>query len=827
MRLTLFADVLLPLPVQGYFTYRVPFELNEVVAVGKRAVVQFGKTKVYTALIRRIHETPPATMPKYIMDVLDVVPIVFEQQFSFWEWMAAYYCCTAGEVMNAALPSAFKLASETRLQLIETENSEEVISNEKEQVLINNLRSHGPMTITQASGASGISGIYRVVKSLIDKGIIVTDELIKEKYKPKTETYVSLSEKYNDINELEQLFAKLEKKAGKQLELLVEFVHSSQWLNENRHDILQSDLLKRLREHTSAFKTLVKNGILVTYQSEVSRLQSANHLISEKQTELSPSQSRAYTEIQKHFSEQKTVLLHGVTSSGKTEIYCSLIDEALAEGKQVLYLLPEIALTTQIINRLRKRYGDLVGVYHSRFDENERYEIWMQVVQSGQNIESSHRIVLGARSSVFVPFTNLGLVIIDEEHDTSFKQIDPAPRYQGRDAAIYLASLHKAQVILGSATPSVESYFNTESGKWALVELTERFGGIRMPEISVINLREEKKKKKMQSLFSELMIQMIEQAVARNEQAILFQNRRGFSLQLECDACEWVPQCTQCDVTLVYHKKQNRLRCHYCGFSMAVPSSCPDCGSTRLQMKGYGTEQVEEELSLILPKLRVSRLDLDSTRSKNSYQRIITDFEEGYIDVLTGTQMVTKGLDFDKVALVGILNADGLINFPDFRAYERAFQLMAQVAGRAGRKNRQGMVLIQTFNPTHPVIQYVIGNDYKGMYENQIADRKRFKYPPFYRLIHLTIKHTDHLIATKAADSMAAMLRKSFASRILGPESPPIGRLKNFYLRSIYIKLEKGVNLPASKEYIVSCIRLLNAQADFKSVRVVVDVDPV
>lgn len=827
MRLTLFADVLLPLPVQGYFTYRIPFELNEVAAVGKRVVVQFGKKKVYTALIRRIHETPPAVMPKYIMDVIDVVPIAFEQQFVFWEWMASYYCCTPGEVMNAALPSAFKLASETRLQLNESIEDEVVISNEKEQQLINSLRSYGPMTITQATGASGISGIYHVVKSLIDKGIVATEELLREKYKPKTETYVSLSERYHDIHELEQLFVKLEKKAGKQLELLVEFVHSSQWLNENRHDIQQSELLKRLNEHASSFKTLVKNGIFVTYQSEVSRLQSGGFLKTEPQIDLSAAQDKTYNEIKTHFSEQKKVLLHGVTSSGKTEIYCRLIDEALANGKQVLYLLPEIALTTQIINRLRKRYGDLVGVYHSRFDENERYEIWMQVVQSGQNMDSSHRIVLGARSSVFVPFTNLGLVIVDEEHDTSFKQLDPAPRYHGRDAAIYLAALHKANVLLGSATPSVESYFNAENGKSALVQLTERFGGISLPEISVINLREVKKQKKMQSVFSEQLVQMIEQAVARNEQSILFQNRRGFSLQLECDACEWVPQCTQCDVTLVYHKKQNRLRCHYCGFSMAVPSSCPNCGSTRLQMKGYGTEQVEEELSLMLPKLRVSRLDLDSTRSKNSYQRIIADFEEGKIDVLTGTQMVTKGLDFDRVALVGILNADGLINFPDFRAYERAFQLMAQVAGRAGRKNRQGMVLIQTYNPAHPVIQYVIGNDYKGMYESQINDRKRFKYPPFYKLIHLTIKHTDNLTAIKAGDVMATMLRKSFQSRILGPDAPPISRLKNFYLRSIYIKLEKGINLTASKEHIQDCIRLLNEQADFKSVRVVVDVDPV
>lgn len=827
MRLTLFADVLLPLPVQGYFTYRVPFELNEVVAVGKRVVVQFGKKKVYTALVRRIHQTPPAAMPKYIMDVIDVVPVVNEKQFTFWEWMAAYYCCTAGEVMNAALPSAFKLASETRLQLNEAVEDEVVISNEKEQQLINSLRSYGPMSITQAAGTSGISGIYHVVKSLIDKGIVATEELLREKYKPKTETYVTLEDKYADINELEQLFTKLEKKAGKQLELLVEFVHSSQWLNENRHDILQSELLKRLQEHTSSFKTLVKNQVFVTYQSEVSRLQSGNQLMSDKPIELSAAQDKAYNEIKTHFAEQKTVLLHGVTSSGKTEIYCRLIDEALARGKQVLYLLPEIALTTQIINRLRKRYGDLVGVYHSRFDENERYEIWMQVVQSANDPESSHRIVLGARSSVFVPFTNLGLVIVDEEHDTSFKQLDPAPRYHGRDAAIYLASLHNASVILGSATPSVESYFNAENQKSALVNLTERYGGISLPEISVINLREVKKQKKMQSVFSEQLVQMIEQAVARSEQAILFQNRRGFSLQLECDACEWIPQCTQCDVTLVYHKKQNRLRCHYCGFSMAVPSSCPDCGSTRLQMKGYGTEQVEEELSLILPKLRVSRLDLDSTRSKNSYQRIISDFEDGKIDVLTGTQMVTKGLDFDRVALVGILNADGLINFPDFRAYERAFQLMAQVAGRAGRKNRQGMVLIQTYNPSHPVIQYVIGNDYKGMYESQINDRKRFKYPPFYRLIHLTIKHTDNFTAIKAADVLASMLRKSFQSRILGPDSPPISRLKNFYLRSIYIKLEKGINLAASKEHILDCIRLLNEQADFKSVRVVVDVDPV
>jgi primosomal protein N' (replication factor Y) len=591
--------------------------------------------------------------------------------------------------------------------------------------------------------------------------------------------------------------------------------------------VTRSALMKRIPGSTSPLNALIKKGIFEQYEKEVSRLGYKNAEALPSSITLNAVQQEAFDKIREEFREKHVVLLHGVTSSGKTELYIRMIDEVLSQGKQVLYLLPEIALTSQIINRLQKYFGNRVGVYHSRFDENERVEIWQRIAGiQPEGLASSYQVILGARSALFLPYSNLGLVIIDEEHDPSFKQHDPAPRYNARDAAIYLAGLHDAKVLLGSATPSVESYYNAVIGKFGLALLPERFGGMMMPDIRVINLKEEHKLKRMHSIFSVTLTEAIESALARKEQVILFQNRRGFSLQLLCDSCDWVPQCVQCDVSLVYHKKQNVLRCHYCGYSTRIPEECPDCGNTGIRMKGFGTEQIEEELSLIFPEASIARMDLDTTRSKYAYQRLISDFEERRIDILTGTQMITKGLDFDNVALVGILNADGIINFPDFRSFERAFQLMAQVAGRAGRKNSQGTVMIQAFNTSHPVIDLVLKHDYKGLYAQQVEERNKFRYPPIYRLIQVTLKHPDAGKLNRAADLLATALYKEFGKRVLGPEYPFVSRIKNLFLKNILLKLEKGASLPVSKQKLMDAIKLLHAQADFSTVRVQVDVDP-
>ena len=833
MRKTLFVNVLLPLPVPGLFTYRVPFDLNDSVSTGKRVVVQFGKKKIYTALVRSITEKAPAIQTKYILSVLDIHPVVNEIQFSFWEWIAAYYCCFPGEVMNAALPSALKLASESRIILNPAAIIDPEILSEKEYLLITALQANGKLTLTDASRSIELVKIIPLVHSLVEKGYVLTEEEIGEKFRPRTESYVRLSAAFSGEKELQSIYNQLEKKAPKQLELLIEYVQLSQCLAGPALEVSRSSLFHRVSEGASKLSTLVKKGVFEQYEKKVSRLRHFEATSAAEDIELTGSQTAALAEIRESFQTKNVVLLHGVTSSGKTELYIKLIRETLDAGMQVLYLLPEIALTAQIINRLQKYFGQEVGIYHSRFDENERVEIWQKVANQStgsqapdKSLHEPYKVILGARSALFLPFSRLGLIIVDEEHDSSFKQADPAPRYNARDSSIYLASLHNARVLLGSATPAIETYYNAGNGKYGLAEMTERFGGIRMPAIEVVSLREENKRKQMKSIFSNQLLREIEAALAIGEQVILFQNRRGFSLRIDCDNCNWVPQCIQCDVSLVYHKKENLLRCHYCGFSTSIPEKCPECGYTGLKMKGFGTEKIEEELSIFFPNARIARMDLDSTRSRNSLQRIIADFEEQRIDILAGTQMVTKGLDFDHVSLVGILNADSLLSYPDFRAHERSYQLMAQVAGRAGRKNKQGKVLIQAFNPGHEIIRLVTDNNYSGMFARQLAERKQFNYPPFYRLIQVTLKHADADLLNDASAILAKLLREKFGKRILGPEYPQVSRIRNLYLKNILIKLEQGVNLPRVKEDIRSAIDSLHANIHLSQVRVIVDVDP-
>ncbi|MCX6268004.1 MAG: primosomal protein N' [Bacteroidetes bacterium] len=829
--MTLFADVLLPLPVAGAFTYRVPFELNEQIQEGVRVVVQFGARKIYTALVIRVHEISPTThIPKYILSILDEAPIVTAVQRKFWDWLAGYYLCYQGEVMNAALPSAFKLASESKIALNPVLPDDLSGLNEKELLLIEALHHRKSIAISEVAKILDLQKTIPVIKTLMEKGVIVSEEELNDPYKPKRGIFVRLMPVYaDDEDALKTLFDHLEKRAKKQLEILMVFIRLSGYGFEELKEVKRQELLKQSKGNQAQLDILIKKGVLEPYHKLVSRFELAGQESDTEQIELTGGQQAALKKIRQTFETKEVVLLHGVTSSGKTELYIKLIREVIDKGKQVLFMLPEIALTTQIVSRLRKYFGDRVGVYHSRFNVHERVEIWNSVLNTGTSGQPSGRkydIILGARSSLMLPFSNLGLVVVDEEHDSSFKQMDPAPRYNGRDAAIYLAYLHGAKTLLGSATPSVESYFNARQEKYGLVELSERFGNMKMPQIQIVDVKESLRRGLMKTHFSSALLGQMENALGLGEQAILFQNRRGFSLRLECDLCHWMPSCKNCDVTLVYHKKINQLRCHYCGYVARIPDKCPDCQGVHIKMKGFGTEKVEEELGLIFPKARIARMDLDTTRSKHSLQQIIGDFEARKIDILVGTQMVTKGLDFDNVSLVCILNADNMLSYPDFRAAERSFQLMAQVSGRSGRKYKQGKVIIQTFQPNHQVIMDVVKNDYPAMFRQQLVERQKFKYPPFSRLILLKLKHKDPDLLNKAADALAKSLRNVFGKRILGPEFPMVSRIMNYYIKHIMFKMERGVSAAAMKTKLMDMVEQFHQNPDFRPVKVLMDVDP-
>ena len=830
-RITLFADVLLPLPLPGLFTYRIPYEMNDSVQVGQRVIVQFGKKKIYTALIKNLHQKAPESYSvKYILSILDIDPIVKEIQFKLWGWISQYYLCNQGEVMNVALPSALKLASETKIIFNRNFDQDFSSLNENEYLIAEALNNRNNLTITEVAEITGQQKTFPLIKTLIEKNVVLLEEELTNKYKPKLETFVKLNQGYKNEDKLQQACDELNKRAYKQLELLLSYLNLSREFSEESVEVKRMVLLKSIGASAAQLKTLEKKGILETYKKETSRLKEYSALTNVESIELTPEQSKCFSQIKSAFEEKDVALLHGVTSSGKTEIYIKLISEYLKKGKQILYLLPEIALTTQIINRLRKYFGDRVGVYHSKYGKNERVEIWNRVLSAGNgnnSVEKTYDIILGARSSLFLPFTNLGLIIVDEEHDSSFKQFDPAPRYNARDSAIYLARLQGAKTILGTATPSVETYFNAKSGKYALIELSKRYGEMMLPEVIVVDLKHEIRRKKMLSHFSSVLIDYIKNALKEKQQIILFQNRRGFSLRIECETCNWMPECKNCDVTLTYHKHNNQLRCHYCGYSIRIPEKCPDCGSAVLLMKGFGTEKIEEELSLIFPEIRIVRMDLDTTRTKNALQQIINDFEDKRIDIIVGTQMVTKGLDFDNVGLVGILNADNMLNFPDFRSFERSYQLMAQVSGRAGRKNQRGKVIIQTYNPFHPIISNVIKNDYSAMFNSQLIERKKFRYPPYYRLIQVKLKHKNHNVLNKAAAELAVELRKVFGKRVLGPEYPLVSRIKNLYLKNILIKIEKESSVSFLKTTLKNQIEIFRAKKSNASVKVQIDVDPV
>ena len=767
-----FADVILPLPIAGYFTYNVPTELRDQVVPGARVIVQFGVKKFYSALVHEIHDRKPEGYnTKPIECMIDENPIIPVTCFPFWEWIAGYYHCTPGEVLKAALPSGLKLESETRINYNNdfNEQSEGKLT-PREQLLFDVIREKRSLSILELNNSVLKKISIAVIKDLLAKGAVTIEEEMKESYRLKTESVIELPEKLKTERAM-NLALDLLKKIPLQQKLLISYLELSGILNHSEEIcITKKELLQSTGIGVGVLNGLVKKNILLLTEKKVDRLEAYTGKINEV-SELSEAQTNALNQIKHSFESKAVTLLHGVTSSGKTEIYIKLIKECLDAGKQVLYLLPEIGLTTQIINRLTRVFGDKAGIYHSKFNDSERVEIWNKVLNFGntkstQNQESDYQLIVGTRSALFLPFQNLGLIVVDEEHDNSYKQYDPSPRYHARDAAIILGYLQQAPVLLGTATPAVETFYNATSGKYGLATLYERHQNIEMPEIVTADFKDAYKRKQMQSHLTPLLFAEITGALERKEQVILFQNRRGFSPYIECKLCGWVPKCTHCDVSLTYHKHNNSLVCHYCGYSINHPGKCQACGNKELSNKGFGTEKVEEDLQVIFPEAKIDRMDLDTTRSKRGFEKIIHRFEQHEIDILIGTQMVTKGLDFENVSIVGILNADNLLNQPDFRAYERSYQLMAQVGGRSGRKNKRGKVIIQTSEPTHPIIMNVINNDYEAMYRGQIAERKHFKYPPFYRMIGLTLKHRDKNELDRIAQELSSSLRERFGSRI-------------------------------------------------------------
>jgi len=818
-RKTLFADVILPVPVHREFTYRVPFEMNTYIREGVRVVVPFGKSKFYTAIVTKVHETVPSYTAKYVEYILDEAPIITGNQYAFWKWIAKYYMAPIGDVLNAALPANFKLASETKIQLHpDFEKGMELA--EKEETLVETLEIREELTLKELSEILGIKNVHPIIKRLIDKGIVITQEELNQKYTPKKESFVCINPVFTE-EDLNNVLASLEttKSKASQLDGLLTIL-------KLRLDTRQEYIAKKtVLEHgisASTLTTLEKNGYILIEKLEVSRLRALDPSETEIK-ELSEAQETAYREITESFEKHFVTLLFGVTGSGKTEIYVKLIKEQLERGKQVLFLLPEIALTTQLIQRLSVYFGEYIGVYHSKFNQNERVEIWNNVLADNP---SKFRLIVGARSSVFLPFKNLGLIIVDEEHESSFKQYDPSPRYNARDAALVLAKLHNAKVLLGSATPAMETYFNAQSGKYGFVELTTRFGGVQLPEIQCADMRKARIQKSMQSDFSSFLIDEIRETLNKNKQIILFQNRRGYTPLWMCEICHWTPRCTNCDVSLTYHKQTNSLKCHYCSYVQPPVGTCAACGSHRIKMLGFGTEKIEDDLATIFPAAAIQRLDLDTTRNKHAYENILNDFGERKIDILIGTQMVSKGLDFKDVALVGILDADLMLNRSDFRAFERSFQLMSQVAGRAGRDHERGKVIIQTGDVDHWVIQKVHQHDYKGFYNAEIIERKNFFYPPFYKIINITLKHKDEQVVSSGAQQLATSLRSVFKERVLGPEFPVVRRIQNQFLKQIKLKIERDAPDSKIKDKISELIDNFYSYAAHKSIRVVIDVDP-
>lgn len=814
-----YVDVILPLPLPKCFTYSLPDEYAEDVKIGCRVVVPFGRKKYYTAIVRNVHYCAPTDYEvKEVSALLDADPVLLPQQFSFWEWIADYYLCTQGDVYKAALPSGLKLESETIVEYNPDFEAEAPLT-EREQRILDLLSADRQQCVTKLEKDSGLKNILTVIKSLLDKEAIFVKEELKRTYKPKMEARVRLVGKVSE-KQLHILFDLLSR-APKQLTLLMKYVECSRLLSgETPVEISRKELLQQANVSSAILNGLVEKKIFEIYYHEIGRLQADCQSVMPLNP-LNSFQQRAHDEIVASFREKNVCLLYGVTASGKTEIYIHLIEETIRQGKQVLYLLPEIALTTQITERLQRVFGSRLGIYHSKFPDAERVEIWQKQLGA-----ANYDIILGVRSSVFLPFQNLGLVIVDEEHETTYKQQDPAPRYHARNAAIVLAMMYGAKTLLGTATPSIETWQNAVAGKYGFVQLKERYKEIQLPEIVPVDIKELYRKKRMVGPFSPLLIQYMREALDQKEQVILFQNRRGFAPMIECRVCGWVPKCQNCDVSLTYHKGINQLTCHYCGYTYQVPVRCPACDGTELTNRGFGTEKIEDDIKVIFPEAKVARMDLDTTRTRSAYEKIIADFEQGKTDILIGTQMVSKGLDFDHVSVVGILNADTMLNYPDFRSYERAFQLMAQVAGRAGRKNKRGRVVLQTKSIDHPIIHQVIANNYEGMVDGQLAERQMFHYPPYYRLVYVYLKNKNEGLLEQMAAVMGDKLRAVFGNRVLGPDKPPVARVQTLYIRKIVLKVEHTAPMARARELLLRIQREMLEDDRYRSLIVYYDVDP-
>ncbi|WP_431158435.1 replication restart helicase PriA [Winogradskyella poriferorum] len=812
-----YLDVILPITLQRAFTYHITEAEADFIKVGMRVAVPFGKNKIYTALAYRIHNNPPLIYEaKTIHQILDETPIITEPQLKHWEWIASYYMCSVGEVMRAALPNALILESET----IISRNTEILVKDvdlkDDEFLIFEALQFQTSLKIQDVISILDKKRVLPVIKGMVEKGILKLHEEIYEKYQPKLVRYVKLAQGLKTEEKLQELLEMLSR-APKQREVVLTLFTLEAQKNV---PIKVAELTKASGSSSAIIRTLIDKAILEEFHIQKDRIEYQGDSASDIK-QLSAVQEEALVTVEHHFEEKSVTLLHGVTSSGKTEIYVNLIKKQIESGKQVLYLLPEIALTTQLVERLQHYFGEHVAVFHSRYSSNERVEVWHNLLSQ----KSKAQLIVGARSAMLLPFSDLGLIIIDEEHEQSFKQFDPAPRYHARDAAIVLANYHKAKILLGSATPSLESYFNATKGKYGLVELKTRYNNVLMPDIELVDLADKYKRKRMKGHFSDRLIEEMTLALEEGQQIILFQNRRGFSPIVECVTCGHSPQCPNCDVSLTYHQYRDQLRCHYCGFNTIMPKTCDACGNATLDTKGFGTEQIEEEVKVLFPDHKVARMDLDTTRGKFGFEKLITNFEQGEIDVLVGTQMLTKGLDFRNVKLVGIMNADNLLNFPDFRAHERSYQLMAQVAGRAGRTDLRGKVLIQTYNPHHRILQQVSTNAYEDMFKEQMNDRYNYHYPPIFRLIKITFKHKDYNKVNLASDWFAKSLRQVFKANVLGPEFPPISRIRNLYNKNILVKIPQNQSLPKTKEAIMKIHNSFNAVKDFRPVRVVLNID--
>ncbi len=818
-----FVTVILPLAAPKPFTYYVPEELLPRVQFGVRVEVQFGRTtaagtagKLYSALVIEVHHRfPEGYEPKPILDVLDEQPLIHPKQVELWQWMASYYCCTIGEVMHAALPSHLKLSGEMSLVIDHAYQGNFSGLSDREYLIAEALTLQESITIDEARDILERKNVYPVVKSLLEKKIILLQEDLQEKFQPKTVLCVELDEPFaSDPSLLREAFDRLGR-APRQAEALMAYIQ----LAKQQPFVRRQDVCTLAKADTAIINAIAGKGIFRLYEREVSRIGSYEEETVDA-VALSPQQEEALKAIRTQLAQKQTVLLHGVTGSGKTKLYIELMREVIDRGGQALYLLPEIALTAQLTTRLQRFLGDQLAVYHSKLNNNERVELWNAVL-------AGKPVAMGARSALFLPFQNLQLIIVDEEHDPSFKQNDPAPRYNGRDVAIYLAQLHGAKVLLGTATPAIESYHNAQSGKYGLVEMSERFGGVQMPEVVLVDARQEMKKRQMQSHFTSVLLDELKAAIEQGEQAILFQNRRGYAPTYRCFSCGWHAECIHCDVSLTYHKFSHQLKCHYCGYQSKLPAECPACGNRQLTLYGFGTEKIEDELKIYLPDARIGRLDLDTARTRNAHASIIQDFEERRFDILVGTQMVTKGLDFENVGIVGILSADQLLQFPDFRSAERAFQLMVQVAGRAGRKQKRGKVIIQAMNTTHPVLKEVMHNDFPGFFAREIAERRTFLYPPFTRLIRITLKHRTPETLNQGSTIFTRTLRERLGEWAIGPAVPYVSRVRGQYLLDYLVKMERDSRKMAyAKQCIEDATVAMQSAEGFSGIRVVVDVDP-